>query len=49
MSVDVPRAPQPLRRDLVDPRSCGAPAVRGGKPLLNDIRSTRRLRGRGVG
>jgi hypothetical protein len=31
----------PIRRDLADPRSSGAPAQTPRKPMLNDRRSTR--------
>jgi hypothetical protein len=33
--------PQPLRRDLTDPRSSGPAPSRAGKASLNDRRSTR--------
>lgn len=39
-----PRTQQPVRRDLTDPRSSGAPAS-GRTSLLNDKRSTRTPRG----
>jgi len=41
MTAYVPRNPQPVRRDLVDPRSSGPSAPRGGPAPLNDRRSTR--------
>ena len=41
MTSYTPPNPQPLRRDLVDPRSSGPAGPRGGKPPLNDRRSTR--------
>jgi hypothetical protein len=40
MTTYNPREQQPVRRDLSDPRSSGAPA-QGRKTLLNDKRSTR--------
>lgn len=37
-----PRTPQPVRRDLIDPRSSTTAAAPTRKTLLNDSRSTRR-------
>lgn len=42
MTSYAPRNPQPVRRDLTDPRSSASPAAAGRKTLLNDARSTRR-------
>lgn len=42
MSRYSPREPQPVRRDLSDPRSSAGPASQGvRKTILNDTRSTR--------
>jgi hypothetical protein len=42
MTAYTPRSPQPIRRDLTDPRSAGpAPSRRAGV-LLTDPRSTGR-------
>jgi hypothetical protein len=41
MTRYVPHNPQPVRRDLTDPRSSGPSGPRGGKAPLNDRRSTR--------
>ncbi|WP_293458364.1 hypothetical protein [Phenylobacterium sp.] len=40
MTAYVPANPQPLRRDLTDPRSSGPSTPRGAAPPLNDSRST---------
>jgi hypothetical protein len=37
--------PQPPRRDLNDPRSCGPSIPTGARSTLNDARSTRRRGG----